>query len=626
MAHKVHGGRGWFPSRVALGLNLVTSLLVVMSAASVASFIPVERVAPLIGAIVLSVSGGLLWREIKSGKFACLKLVALAPIFLAVLTLLAPAWQEKAFVSLGHDAWAYSALGQYVLKHSRATGAGLSIVDQWAHGLKSTRFGTAGLLGLFACWFNTDTCRSTLPFAILVLAQLGSGFALFTRLAGASRLAAIGAGIYASLFGWVPEIVKFGNFDQLLFLSFLPFLLVRFRLLLNARSHSLGVLGFSFCLAAMAYCYPEGIALAAIVFLPLVAVNLAKYRRERRCYLRVIIGLLVGLVLLSPYWKTFWWFLRLQIGAASVAVTGKGLFNGLLGAGALPAFFALGEQLARSPLSLWNFILPAVLAVLFACGCIVWWKRSYFGLVLCLFPFGLLCAWQGLVMHYDYGLYKVITVGLILIIPAIFVGLNQCALALSEPKPLLGTLLGISFLLTGTLEQELSNRSFALFEVPVKTLRTYSGLENLRGVIGDRTLRVTCDSSFNQEWAVFFLRNCNIEVPVPIGYLSSVQGRKLLAKAKKPPAEASYTLSDCRSPGAAWQNSVFSIGKTDPVEICGVEWPKSMERIDNRPFLWLNNEATNIVVCSKRDCRATFSIGGFFRDRVAQTTPSERWS
>lgn len=129
--------------------------------------------------------------------------------------------------------------------------------------------------------------------------------------------------------------------------------------------------------------------------------------------------------------------------------------------------------------------------------------------------------------------------------------------------------------------------------------------------MANRTLRIICDSYFNQEWAVFFLRNFNIEVPVPLGYLSSAQGRKLLPQAKKPPEEASYTLFDYPSPGAVWQNSVFCICKTDAVEICGVEGPNGMQRMDNRPFLWLSNEATRIAVFSKGDYRATFSISSF---------------
>ena len=115
------------------------------------------------------------------------------------------------------------------------------------------------------------------------------------------------------------------------------------------------------------------------------------------------------------------------------SATAKGLFSGLLGTGALPAFFALGEQSTRTTITLWNFILPAVLIVLFTWGCVVWSKRN-FGIVLCLIPFVLLCAWQGLVMHYDYGLYKVITIAWTLIIPAIFVGLTKCVWVLSQPN------------------------------------------------------------------------------------------------------------------------------------------------------------------------------------------------
>jgi hypothetical protein len=70
--------------------------------------------------------------------------------------------------------------------------------------------------------------------------------------------------------GWAPEILKIGNWDQVLFLSFIPFVLLRIRLSAFQTSRIQGILGLGICLGAATVAYTEGAALSGAIYLPLL--------------------------------------------------------------------------------------------------------------------------------------------------------------------------------------------------------------------------------------------------------------------------------------------------------------------------------------------------------------------
>jgi hypothetical protein len=96
--------------------------------------------------------------------------------------------------------------------------------------LVGTRYGTPGLLALFAEVTGTDTCRSAGVFACFVLIQTGLGLTLLARVLRVGPILSICSGLFGVIAGWSPEILKIGSWDHLLFLSFLPFALLRIRL------------------------------------------------------------------------------------------------------------------------------------------------------------------------------------------------------------------------------------------------------------------------------------------------------------------------------------------------------------------------------------------------------------
>lgn len=602
--------RQWFPCRFCLYINFLTSVLVVIGAGAASIKIPVDYVATPSLLIIAFGSALLLWGDSKGGRIVWRSTLASGLILLAVIVALLPAWSKGKFVSEGPDAWAYSSLGQYLAKYERGPSKGLALVDQFAAGaLRNTRFATPSLLALFASWLKSDTCVSTLPFALLILTQLVCGFTIFTRTFGGSRLNSIVAGLYSCLFGWVPEIVKLANYDALIFLSFLPFVLVRFRLLWAPGKHWIGILFFALNTAALTYTYPEGLAIAGVVFSPLLITALVRHAGRARSYGPFLLGSILAFLLASPYLGLFWRLLWSQFKVGSTATIARGVFPGLLNDCWFPAFFALGEQAPGASISLLGLILPTLLVILLIFGFRVWFRKQL-GLLLCVPALMLLYAWQCFLLKYDYGLYKVITIGWILILPAVFIGLDKLGEMLSSRRQAIW----ISLLFVSVLTQPWRNGSF-IWQQSRNRIEPYRQLGMLRKIIGNHTLRIICGSWNKEEWAVFYLRDFAIEVPFLMGYLRDQGAAASLTRARKSSEMASFTLIDSPQADGIWRNEVFSIHRTAPIEICGALGQRGLvnfEYSQGNRSLWLDNEPARMIVSSINDQRATLRIRAFY--------------
>jgi hypothetical protein len=64
------------------------------------------------------------------------------------------------FVSVFPDPWAYATQATYLQNPMPAVGAGLQPIVSFGRNLMQERYGTAGLLALFAETSGTDPCRS----------------------------------------------------------------------------------------------------------------------------------------------------------------------------------------------------------------------------------------------------------------------------------------------------------------------------------------------------------------------------------------------------------------------------------------------------------------------------------
>ena len=172
--------------------------------------------------------------------------------------------------------------------------------------MSETRFGTASVLSFFSVLFHSTTAEALPIFTLIVLVNIFSGFVLLSRRFGCNRLFSLAAGLLAVIGGWTPNALHIGAFDNLLFLSLFPFLVVRLELYrFGSKSWSTS-LGLAILAAAVFYVYPEGLAIAGVIFLPFFCHSLwcGMYRRGR-AWRRYVISACLVLVLISPDVQVF---------------------------------------------------------------------------------------------------------------------------------------------------------------------------------------------------------------------------------------------------------------------------------------------------------------------------------
>ncbi|MBV8376234.1 MAG: hypothetical protein JO279_04450 [Verrucomicrobia bacterium] len=225
----------------------------------------------------------------------------------------------------------------------------------------------------------------------------------------------------------------------------------------------MGIPIFALNAAAFVYAYPEGLAIGGFVFAPWLIILLGRRVRKMAQHVSPVIGILFTFLLVHPYVHLLWRFLWKQLRTGATAEVARGWLPGLLNGHWFPASFALGEQSLGSNISAWNHILPGFLLVFSIFGFRAWFHR-HLGLFLCLLPLSLLCAWHGFLLRYDYGLYKVISMGWIIILPAIFVGLNALSSLLPRSRRTFCLSLGLPLLFAGAFTQESKNRSIVLWQ------------------------------------------------------------------------------------------------------------------------------------------------------------------
>jgi hypothetical protein len=213
-------------------------------------------------------------------------------------------------------------------------------------------------------------------------------------------------------------------------------------------------------------------------------------------------------------------------------------------------------------------------------------------------------------------LYKVMFIGSLIWIPALFRGGTAVAnLVPTSSRPFavaLGAIIFLSWALAQRLEQhaKIPHRQV----IPIKW---YSELARLRSKVGNRPVLLVCDNAFSQdyvfdqEWAVFFLRHVNLKVPKYFGYLGAKLYEPLMQRAQSVSEPAAFVLVNKRIEGAVWQNHRFSLLElgSQPLTI-SVQAPNGLEHVNGRPFVWLGNSATRFFIVSRNAKTATFSAEG----------------
>ena len=601
--------RYWISARAWLLFNTWFSSLVVCVSAAATLHVPINKVA---WAIVILCSGLAVALAIGSIKSATNRNSLLGGIG---ATLLVPAaavvvlWgslMKDEFVSVFPDPWAYSAFATYLQNQVPVISDGSQPVLSYGSALMGTRYATPGLLALFAKIVGTDACRSASIEAFLVLCHVGFGFVLLARALRTGPILSLGAGLFGVTIGWAPEILKIGNWDQVLFLSLVPFAILRIRLLTLPTSRWPGILALGLCMGAAVFVYPEGAALSGLIYLPLVVWRLFRGDHLSSKIGRIAVAVGVAFLLSGVYLPTFISFLHRQILSGNTVFNAKGVLGGLLSEGWLPSVYCLGPQIpatAVHKLKKLELIVPIVFVALTFVAIGTWWRRRD-GILLTIPFFLALSLWQALLIRYDYGLYKVLTMFWPVMVAAIFVGMSEL---LARFRGLARPAIVAAFcgLMAAAVVDEVGDFQYAPWRQE-RRVQPFVELTKLKKISGDAPIRIQTQSWFNQMWAVFFLQRYKIEVPNPLLYLAASSTGLNRATDQ---VGTTFVLTDEKKSGAIWHNEVFSLlTRSEPVELLAIDAPNGVETVDGNQFIWLDNQFADLTIRSDADRRAFLVI------------------
>jgi hypothetical protein len=416
--------------------------------------------------------------------------------------------------------------------------------------------------------------------------------------------------LYAVIGGWAPNALNIGGLDNLLFLSLFPFLVVRLELYRN-KSWSTS-LGLAVVASSVFYAYPDGVAIAGVMFLPFFCESLwsGMYRR-RATWRRYLILACLVVVLISPYVRGSFIFLldEISIGMSKGAA---GTFPGLLSPPFLPAMFAFGSEYGTIRYSPHQLVLPIIMVAFILLGTAAWIKRRK-SLILTYLIFIMMVIWQGSLVQFDYGLYKILFIGSMIWIPSLFRGGTALANLMPMSTRSFAVALGTIIFFSGALAQRIEQYA----KIPHRQmipLKWYSDLAGLHDKVGNRPVLLVCDNAFSQdyvfdqEWAVFFLRHVNLKVPKFFGYLGAKLYEPIMQRAKSTSEPAGFVLVNKRMEGAVWNNQRFSLLKlgSHPI-LSSVEAPNGHEDLNGKPAVWLGNNATRFFIVSDIAQTANFA-------------------
>jgi hypothetical protein len=585
--------QSWLPTRILLFINFVTASLVVFAAGAASLRYPIGLSfnGILIGTLVCSVAIIVPFRRLIVGWQLM--------IVLAIVAILSIVWPSLSFWGVARtstDTGNYVTLAQYYLRYPDGTDSGLSPIDQYASSFSGTRFATPAILGIFAQFWNGDAGSALVPFSGFLLVNVFAGFTTLARYLRCRLPISLLAGVFAVFLGWVPNMLYAGSLDNLLFMALVPFLLVRLFLVLSGRINVRSILGLGVCGAAVVYTYPEGLALSTIVFAPVFMRVLQLAGRRRFGYLKLGLAVLLTLVLVLPYGQTFFSFLLRQINVSNHLRVGDSIFPGLVTRAFLPSAFALGEEFPGVVLHVQDTLLSIALVLLMGGGLVRLYRQNS-AFVWAFVLFFCLVLWQAVVIRYSYGFYKVLTIGSILVIPAIFAGVEELYFRCTGRFRLVGPLI-LGCLLTLVVAAVVwRNYNFTPKWLRV-SLEPYSDLRNLRKVTQNGPVCLMCDDDFDQQWARIYLR----DLPQEMRFQRGIDLFPAMMRAKKE-AAAKFFLVNRKMEGAVWGNSKFWLlpisDKIAP--IVAVDSPNGIEEVEGAAFTWLSDRPTSFVIDSSRD-------------------------
>jgi hypothetical protein len=498
------------------------------------------------------------------------------------------------------DFWSYSVFSRYLWYDPRGAQGGLPLTDQWASHLAGTRFATPSLLDFVSVFVRPgDPAAGMLLFLGISCVALFFSVLFLSRRLGLSYIASVIAAALSIATGWYFNAVLVSNFDNIIFIALFTTLL---GFLIgtpgNAPWTRLDFLAMAVLLAACLYTYPEGMALEAVLALPVLTLCLRRVLTDRHVAIRASLLALISVAITWPYLGIGLIFLRGQFASVSAIRPGAGNFEGLLTHSFLPAAFALGDEYPATTLSLVHILVALVLLALTGFGLRRLYRLSP-GMALVPIPLLALCLWQGLLAHYAYGTFKVLFLAVWWTTPVIAVGVESAAEQWLPRYRLIGTAMLASCLVAIVWFCRIGDLRY-MPSIGAPCISAPRDLEELRHITAGAPLILAANNDFDYLWAAYFLRDVDVLTPVPRGYFAMPHVLSLLANARKPRGDRRpLDLVSGKRVGALWSNGKVSLITGDSSEILKVDSPNGLE-VGDEQFFWLGNQPATVFINSGR--------------------------
>jgi len=358
-------------------------------------------------------------------------------------------------------------------------------------------------------------------------------------------------------------------------------------------------------LAALVYAYPEGVLIAAVIFLPLLIALLTTVWKRRGVLMRIGVSILVAIFLLLPYLPTFIVFVSGQLNTIPlVMIMADGVFPGLQAKAFLPAAFALGQEYPNVNCDWPDILISCLLVALVVAGLLRWRrsKRSYSWSFVC---FLVVALSQGVQEHHSYAVYKLLTIGSVLAIPLLFTGIQEIYCRFfHETRQVAAVALGclLVFLMAFRVTQNTRFTTKQFFT----SLEPYRELRQLTTATHEASLSLLCDNNFDYKWALIYLRDQPQEQKLERIGLRFPWFRRFMAQAKES-IPARYILINRKVPEDIWRNEKFSLvpfSDTSFAPIVALDVPNGIENVDGARFVWLSNKSSSFLVDSPKEGQA----------------------
>jgi hypothetical protein len=593
--------------RTCLILNTVFSSVVSLLCLSATLGIPIRHVSWLIVAVCL-LSLVAVGTRIRA-KFRIAGILIVLLVSAVIVTAIGLKSFQGCFPGITADSWTYAALGQYLRDYPRNTNAILAVIDQFSAYVSETRFGADSLLAFLSASLHINTARAFVPLLVIVFLNGITGFYVLTRLLGSNKTIALASGVFFALCGWTSDALTIGNLDNLVFLSLSPFFLARLLLFGKGCRDWSFTAALTVNAAAFFYSYAEGFIITSLLISPfLVSVVFRTWKSEGQFPVRLSTSLVATLFIVAPYIPTWIRFLSSQWSVeTSASRAGEGIFPGLLGPGFLPALFGLGEEFSKVSPQLHSTLIAFVAVALCIAGVflVTSWRVARAIALLGALALG---ALQGIVLRYDYGLYKVIFLSAVIWLPAMFQGVFGIVLKLHCNRTL-ASAVSCLLLLLCFFEDRFGNRQAIPYQGR-KKIASYEQIQQLDRIVKRAPVLIDCQNDFEYEWGLFFARKLNAQILNYKSYLQLFHERDLYGKgyllpkidAERVPA---YILSDYPRSESIWSNRVFWLSRVDSApSILSVDCPNGIETFQGGKLIWIGNQPTKFFISAEQDMSA----------------------